>query len=75
VVPHTTYRVIELIGSSPDLWELAAHNAVRDASKADQDLRVAEVVQMDVVIDRGTIVAFRATLRHSYTETFGSVRP
>ena len=45
----STYHVIELIGSSSDSWELAAQNAVREAAKAYRDLRVAEVVEMDVL--------------------------
>ena len=49
----STYHVIELIGSSSDSWELAAQNAVREAAKAYQDLRVAEVVEMDVLIENG----------------------
>lgn len=65
-MPNSTYHVIELIGSSHDSWEPAAHNAVRAASTFSRDLRVAEVVQMDVVIENGTIVAYRAKLRLSY---------
>ena len=42
---NTTYHVIELIGSSSDSWELAAQNAVREAAKVYEDLRVAEVVR------------------------------
>ena len=49
----STYHVIELIGSSSESWELAAQNAVRQAAKAYRDLRVAEVVEMDVLIENG----------------------
>jgi len=62
----SVYRVVELIGSSSDSWEAAAHNAVKEASKAYQDLRVAEVVEMDVLIEDGDIIAFRTKLRLSY---------
>lgn len=62
----SVYRVVELIGSSSDSWEEAARNAVREASKAYTDLRVAEVVEMDVLIEDGTIIAFRTKLRLSY---------
>ena len=68
-MPDSTYHRIELIGSSPDSWELAARDAVRDASEAYQDLGVADVVQMDVLIDDGILVAYRAKLRLSYTQT------
>ena len=64
----STYRVIELIGSSADSWEHAAQNAVREAAKAHRDLRVAEVVEMDVLIENGVIIAFRTKLRLSYKQ-------
>ena len=54
---ESTYHVIELIGSSSDSWELAAQNAVREAAKAYNDLRVAEVVEMDVLIEEGKVLA------------------
>lgn len=62
----STYRVIELIGSSADSWEQAAQNAVREAAKAYRDLRVAEVVEMDVLIENGIVIAYRTKLRLSY---------
>lgn len=60
------YQVIELIGSSSESWEEAARNAVREAASTYQDLRVAEVVEMDVLIEDGDIIAFRTKLRLSY---------
>jgi dodecin len=62
----SVYRVVELIGSSSDSWEAAALNAVREAGKAYQDVRVGEVVEMDVLIEDGDIIAFRTKLRLSY---------
>jgi len=62
----SVYQVIELIGSSSESWELAAQNAVREAARSYQDLRVAEVVEMDVLIENGTIIAYRTKLRLSY---------
>jgi flavin-binding protein dodecin len=62
----SVYRVIELIGSSSDSWEEAARNTVREAASTYQDLRVAEVVEMDVLIEDGDIIAFRTKLRLSY---------
>ena len=62
----SVYQVVELIGSSSDSWELAAQNAVREASKSYKDLRVAEVVEMDVLIEAGIIIAYRTKLRLSF---------
>jgi flavin-binding protein dodecin len=62
----SVYRVVELIGSSSESWESAAQNAVREASTAYDDLRVAEVVEMDVLIEDGNVIAFRTKLRLSY---------
>ena len=63
---ESVYRVIELIGSSSDGWEMAAQNAVKVASKSYADLRVAEVVEMDVLIENGSIIAYRTKLRLSF---------
>ena len=65
----SVYQVIELIGSSSDSWELAAQNAVREASKSYADLRVAEVVEMDVLIENGSVIAYRTKLRLSFKAT------
>jgi len=62
----SVYRVVELIGSSSESWEEAARNAVREASRTYQDLRVAEVVEMDVLIEDGDVIAFRTKVRLSY---------
>ncbi len=62
----SVYQVVELIGSSSDSWEFAAQNAVREASRTYKDLRVAEVVEMDVLIENGTIIAYRTKLRLSF---------
>ena len=62
----SVYQVIELIGSSSESWEHAAQNAVREAARSYQDLRVAEVIEMDVLIEAGAIIAYRTKLRMSY---------
>jgi len=62
------YQVIELIGSSGESWEKAAENAVKEASKTYDDLRVAEVVEMDVLIENGNVIAFRTKLRLSFKQ-------
>jgi len=62
----SVYQVIELSGSSSDSWEAAAQNAVREASHQYPDLRVAEVVEMDVLIENGAIIAYRTKLLLSF---------
>ena len=63
---ESVYKVIELIGTSTESWEKAAANAVETASKSLQDLRVAEVVEMDVVIEDGKVKAYRAKVKLSF---------
>ncbi len=63
---ESVYGVVELIGSSSESWEQAAENAVKEASQTYADLRVAEVVEMDVLIEDGAVIAFRTKLRLSY---------
>jgi flavin-binding protein dodecin len=65
-VNDSVYQVVELIGSSSESWEFAAQNAVREASKSYKDLRVAEVIEMDVLIEAGSIIAYRTKLRLSF---------
>jgi len=66
---ESVYRVIELIGSSSESWERAAENAVREAAKSYEDLRVAEAIEMDVLIEDGVVIAFRTKLRLSFKRT------
>ena len=60
------YRVIDVVGSSETSWEDAARNAVETASKSLRDLRIAEVMKLDVKMDGGRIVAFRTRLQLSF---------
>jgi flavin-binding protein dodecin len=63
----SVYKVIELVGASKDSWEKAAKAAVDRASKSLRDLRVAEVVQLDLQMDaKGKIEAYRAKLKVSF---------
>jgi flavin-binding protein dodecin len=63
----SVYKVIELIGTSKDSWEKAASSAVERASKTLRDLRVAEVVQLDMQLDEtGRVEAYRAKLNISF---------
>lgn len=60
------YRVIDVVGTSPTSWEDAARSAVQTASKSLRDLRVAEVVKLDVKVDKGKVTAFRTRLALSF---------
>ena len=62
----SVYKVIELVGTSSESWEKAAANAVELAAKSLRDLRIAEVVQMDMQIDDGKIVAYRTKVKLSF---------
>ncbi|HLW17450.1 MAG TPA: dodecin family protein [Actinomycetota bacterium] len=63
---ESVYRVTEVIGTSTDSWEKAAKNAVETASKTLRDLRVGEVVKLDVVIEKGKVTAYRARVNISF---------
>lgn len=62
----SVYKVIELVGSSSESWEQAAKNAVERAAQSLEDLRVAEVVTLDMHIDNGQIIAYRAKVKVSF---------
>jgi len=63
---ESIYRVTEVIGTSTDSWEKAAKNAVETAAKTLRDLRVGEVVKLDVVIEKGKVTAYRARVNISF---------
>jgi dodecin len=63
---ESVYKVIELIGTSTDSWEKAAAAAVERASQSLRELRVAEVVELDLVIEDGKVSAYRAKLKVSF---------
>ncbi len=71
----SVYRVIELIGSSSESWEKAAENAVREAGSLYRDLRVAEVVEMDVLVEDGSVIAFRTKLQLSFKRSPAAETP
>ena len=62
----SVYKVIELVGTSSESWEQAATAAVERASQSLRDLRIAEVSQMDLQIEEGRIVAYRAKVKVSF---------
>ena len=63
---ESIYRVTEVIGTSPDSWEAAAKNAVETAAKTLRDLRVGEVVKLDLTIEKGKVTAYRARVNISF---------
>ena len=63
---ESVYKVIQLVGSSSKSWEEAVANAVSKAGKHLRELRVAEVDDMDVKIEKGKIVAYRAKVHVSF---------
>jgi flavin-binding protein dodecin len=60
------YRVTEIIGTSKVSWEAAATNAVETAAKSLRDLRVAEISKLDMKVEDGKVVAFRARVSLSF---------
>ncbi|MBN1546084.1 MAG: dodecin domain-containing protein [Syntrophaceae bacterium] len=65
-MPESTYKVIELIGVSKISWEDAAKNAIEIATKTLKEMRIAEVVKMDLTIEDDKIVTYRTRLTASF---------
>lgn len=63
---ESVYKIIELVGTSSDSWEKAAKAAVDRAAESLRDLRVAEVVELDMVLEDGKIKAYRAKVKVSF---------
>ena len=63
---NAVYRVTDVIGTSPISWEDAARSAVKTAAKSLRDLRIAEVSKLDMKIDNGKVVAYRARVSLSF---------
>jgi flavin-binding protein dodecin len=63
---ESVYKVVELVGTSTESWEKAAKAAVDLAAKSLRDLRVAEVVEQDIVIENGKVAAYRAKVKLSF---------
>ncbi|MEJ2327119.1 MAG: dodecin family protein [Chromatiaceae bacterium] len=62
----SVYKVIELVGSSETSWEEAARHAIETAAEHVRDLRVAEVVAMDLKLEEGKVVAYRTKVNASF---------
>jgi dodecin len=65
-MPESVYKVIELVGTSTESWEKAAQAAVSRAAKSLRDLRVAEIVELDMQLKNGKVEAYRAKVKVSF---------
>jgi flavin-binding protein dodecin len=65
-IESSIYRVTEIIGTSPTSWEEAAKHAVETAANSLRDLRIAEVCKLDMTVDNGKIVEYRARVSLSF---------
>lgn len=63
---ESVYKVIELVGTSPDSWEKAASVAIAKAGEHLRDLRIAEVSKLDLQIENGAVVSYRARVQVSF---------
>jgi len=63
---ESTYKIIELVGSSNSSWEDAAKNAVETAAKTLRGLRIGEIKELDLKIDNGKVVSYRARVNLSF---------
>jgi flavin-binding protein dodecin len=72
VMADSVYRVTELVGTSSESWEKAAAAAVETASQTLRDLRIAEVVELDLQIEDGRVRAYRTRLKVSFKYVRGS---
>ena len=63
---ESVYKVIELVGTSTESWEKAAAAAVETAAKSLRDLRIAEVIEMDVQIENGKVHTYRVKVKVSF---------
>ena len=63
---ESVYKIIELVGTSTESWEKAAAAAIKRASKTIRDLRIAEVSQLDVHLNKGKIESYRAKVKVSF---------
>jgi flavin-binding protein dodecin len=60
------YKIIEVVGTSKNSWEEAAKNAVETAGKSLEDLRIAEIIKLDMVIEKGKVTLYRARVNISF---------
>ena len=67
----SVYKILDLVGTSEVSWEEAAKNAVDTASKSLRDLRIAEVTTLDMKVENGKVVAYRARVKLSFKYVSG----
>lgn len=68
---ESTYKIIELVGTSEKSWEDAAKTAVETAGKSLRDLRIAEITKLDMTIKDGKVAAYRARVNVSFKYVMG----
>jgi flavin-binding protein dodecin len=66
IMPESVYKIIEVVGTSPNSWEEAAKNAVQTAASSVRDLRVAEIVKLDMSMTENSVVSYRARVSLSF---------
>ena len=66
VCQMSVYKVIELVGTSTESWEAAARSAIEKASQSLRDLRIAEVTKLDMRLEDGSVVEYRARVSVSF---------
>ncbi|MCP4747504.1 MAG: dodecin domain-containing protein [Desulfobacteraceae bacterium] len=65
-MPDSVYKVVQLVGTSPNSWEDAARNAIETAGQSIRDLRIAEIEKLDMKVENGRVVAFRTRVQLSF---------
>jgi hypothetical protein len=65
-MPESTYKIIELVGTSEKSWEDAAKNAIESATKSLREIRIAEVNKLDMKIEEGKVKFYRARMSVSF---------
>jgi len=65
-MPDSVYKIIEIVGTSTKSWEDPAKTAVETASKSLKDLRIAEIVKLDMTLENGKVTAYRARVNISF---------
>ncbi|RKY93903.1 MAG: transporter [Candidatus Hydrothermota bacterium] len=68
---ESVYKIVELVGTSTESWEAAAASAVETAAKSLRDLRIAEIVDLDMQIEDGKVHAYRAKVKISFKYQVG----
>ena len=62
----SVYKIVEIVGTSEKSWEEAAKKAVETAAKSLRDLRVAEILELDMKVEDGKVTAYRARVKISF---------